>query len=99
MRQKPANEQVEFLRGIVFDNVRSIVEFEDEVRVQWRTTPDPPEPAQRLILTVFVMPSDMGLVLGDKGATADAIRRIVWTACKKTTLKCDIDFQTNGRSR
>ena len=91
MKQKPAGEQVDFLRTIVEQNVRAIVEHEDEFRVECVTTP------ARVALTVFVAPSDMGLVLGNEGATADAIRRIVWTACKKTSLRCDIDFMTSGR--
>jgi predicted RNA-binding protein YlqC (UPF0109 family) len=93
VKQKPAGEQVGFLRGLVERNVLAIVEHEDGVRIESEAT------SARLVLTVYVMPSDMGLVLGNEGATADAIRRIVWTACKKTSLKCDIDFLTSGSGR
>lgn len=86
MRKKPEGEQVEFLRGMVDRIVRDIVEHEEMVRIDCKVAP------ARVVLTVFVMPSDMGLVLGNEGANANAIRRLVWTACKKTSLKCDIDF-------
>jgi predicted RNA-binding protein YlqC (UPF0109 family) len=91
MKQKPADQQVEFLRGIVESNVRAIVEHEDCVRVDCDVMP------KRVVFTVFVDHRDMGLALGNEGANADAIRRIAWTACKKTQLKCDIDFLTNGQ--
>lgn len=91
MKQKPADQQVEFLRTIVETNVRAIVEHEDSVHITMDVMP------ARVVFSVFVAPTDVGLTLGNDGATADAIRRIVWTACKKTALKCDIDFITNGR--
>lgn len=91
MKQKPADQQVDFLRQIVETNVRAIVEHEDCVRIDCDVMP------ARVVFSVFVAPSDMGLTLGNDGATADAIRRIVWTACKKTHLKADIDFLTNGK--
>ncbi len=91
MKKKPENEQVGFLRDLLIHNVRGIVEHEDVARVECEVTP------ARVVFTVFVAPTDMGLVLGSEGATADAIRRIVWTACKKTSLRADIDFMTGGR--
>jgi len=93
MNKKPESEQVGFLQDILTRNVISIVEREDVVRVEREVTP------ARVIFTVFVAHSDMGLVLGKEGATANAIRRIVWTACKKTNLKADIDFLTSGPPR
>ena len=91
MKKLPPDQQVDFLRTLLEGNVRAITEFEQEVRVQCDVTP------ARVVFTVFVHHNDMGLVLGDNGATADAIRRIVWTACKKTNYKADMDFMTNGR--
>lgn len=91
MWKLPSEKQVDFLRTLLEGNVKSIVEFDNDVRVQCDVTP------ARVVFTVFVHHKDMGLVLGDGGATADAIRRIVWTACKKTDFKADMDFMTNGR--
>lgn len=94
MRKKPESEQVPFLRNLIESTVRAIVEHENDVRIECDVVP------ARIVITVFVRSSDMGLVLGNEGATANAIRRIVWTACKKTTLqRCDIDFATNGSRR
>lgn len=90
MRKKPENEQVGFLQSVLMHNVLAIVEREEAARVECEVTP------ARVVFTVFVAHSDMGLVLGNAGATANAIRRIVWTACKKTNLKADIDFLTTG---
>ncbi len=90
MRKLPETEQVAFLRELVEYNVRAIVEHGNEARIQCEVLP------ARLVMTVFVRISDMGLVLGDKGANANAIRRLVWTACKKTGYRVDIDFLTNG---
>lgn len=90
MRKKPENEQVSFLTKVIEQTVRAIVEFEDDVRIECDVV------QSRLVTTIYVRMSDMGLVLGDKGATANAIRRIVWTACKKTAYRCDIDFLTHG---
>lgn len=91
MRKKPESEQVQFLKELVERNVLAIVEHETDTRIECKVTP------ARLVITVFVVPSDMGLVLGSEGATADAIRRVVWTACKKTNYRVDIDFITGGR--
>lgn len=90
MIKKPENQQVSFLKALLTYNVISIVEREDLVRVECEVTP------ARVVFTVYVAHSDMGLVLGTEGATANAIRRIVWTACKKTNLKADMDFLTSG---
>jgi predicted RNA-binding protein YlqC (UPF0109 family) len=86
VKKKPQGEQVEFLRGIIEHNVKAIVEHEDDVKVQASVTPG------RVVFTVLVHHEDMGLVIGERGATGDAIRRIVWTACKKTDKRADIDF-------
>jgi len=93
MNKKPESEQVGFLQALLMHNVMSIVEREDAVHVKCEASP------ARVVFTVFVAHSDMGLVLGKEGATANAIRRIVWTACKKTNLKADIDFLTSGPAR
>lgn len=88
MKKKPEHEQVAFLKDLLLQLVRGIVEHEDVAYIECKESP------VRVALTVFVKHSDMGLVLGNEGATANAIRRIVWTACKKTNLKADIDFLT-----
>jgi predicted RNA-binding protein YlqC (UPF0109 family) len=67
------------------------VEHEDLVSIVCDVMP------ARVVFSVYVAPSDIGLALGNDGATADALRRIVWTACKKTSFRVDIDFVTNGR--
>lgn len=91
MRKKPDHQQAEFLRSIVEYNVRAVVEHEDQVRVECEVMPS------RVVMTIYTAPSDVGLALGTEGATANAIRRILWTACKKTNLRADIDFFTSGR--
>jgi predicted RNA-binding protein YlqC (UPF0109 family) len=91
MKKLPANTQVEFLRDLVEYNIRAIVEHQNLVSIKCDVTP------ARVVLSIFVAPSDIGLVLGNDGATANALRRIVWTACKKTDFRCDIDFVTNGQ--
>jgi predicted RNA-binding protein YlqC (UPF0109 family) len=92
VRKKPEAEQVPFLRKLVEDNVRAIVEHEDDVRVECDVMP------ARVVFSIFVAPTDVGLALGNDGANVDAIRRLTWTACKKTSYKCDIDVITNGFS-
>lgn len=87
MRKLPADQQVEFLRGLVEINVQAIAEYAAEVQVM---VGQPNH--DRLVLSVYVDPRDFGLVLGNEGATLDAVRRIAWTACKKTHLRCDIDL-------
>lgn len=90
MTKKPPGQQVEFLRSVLMDNLRAIAEHEGDIRVQVDVLP------QRVIFTVFVHHDDIGLVLGSQGATTDAIRRILWTAAKKTDLKVDVDVTTAG---
>lgn len=86
MRKLPSDAQVEFLRKLLIAMVRGIVEHDDQVMVDYAVTP------ARVVFTVNVHHSDMGLVLGERGATSDAIRRIVWTAAKKTDRRVDIDI-------
>ena len=93
MRKLPEDQQVEFLHKLVDHNIHAIVEHEDLVHIKCDVMPS------RVVFSVSVAPSDMGLVLGNEGATANALRRIVWTACKKTDLRCDVDFITTGRQR
>ncbi len=90
MRKKPAHQQVPFLRALLWGAVRAIVEHENQMFVTTTGV------ATRVAFTVWVNESDMGLVLGEGGATADAIRRVVWTACKKTDLRADIEFKALG---
>ena len=91
VKKKPESEQVSFLRGLVETCVRGVAGNEEAVRIECDVMP------ARVVFSLFVAPSDVGLVLGSDGKTLDAIRRIVWTACKKTDLKVDIDIITNGR--
>lgn len=86
MRKLPADEQVGFLRSLIEHNVRAIVEHEDKVHVECTETP------QRVVFSIYVCHTDMGLAIGEKGANVDALRRIVWTAAKKTDRRVDIDF-------
>lgn len=86
MRKLPAHQQVEFVRDLIERTVKAIVEHEDQVSISCVTLP------ARVVFTVTVHHGDMGLVIGEKGATGDAIRRIVWTAAKKIDRRVDIDF-------
>lgn len=89
MRKKPDDEQVGFLMEILRNNVTAIVEHEDIVKVIYVAEL---KHYHYIDFVVHVHHEDMGLVLGERGATADAIRRIVWTACKKTDLRVGIRF-------
>lgn len=94
MRKLPAEKQVEFLRGVIEFNVRSIVEHQDAVMIDTFRPND-----TRVVFSVHVDHSEIGLVLGKEGAILNAIRAVTWTACKKTDLKCDVDIVTNGTRR
>lgn len=86
MKKLPGDRQVAFMQQLIAALVQAIVEHEDRVRIEFSATP------ARLVFTVFVHHDDMGLVIGEGGKTGDAIRRIVWTAAKKTDRRVDIDF-------
>lgn len=86
MKKLPANQQVDFLRSLIDTNVRAIVEHGDRVVVECVIMP------ARVVFTVYVHHDDMGLVIGEGGRTGDALRRIVWTAAKKTDRRVDLDF-------
>lgn len=89
-KKRPADQSI-FLLGIIKHNVCAIVEHEDEVLIE---VVDDFEfnMNNHLSVNVFVHHDDVGLVIGESGATADAIRRIVWVACKKTDLRIDVMF-------
>lgn len=89
MKRKPLDQQVNFLQDLLRSNVAAIAENEGAVDIA--TTLATPG---RVSFVVRVHYTDMGLVLGEGGATADAIRRVVWVACKKTDLRADIEFVT-----
>jgi predicted RNA-binding protein YlqC (UPF0109 family) len=91
LRQKPVDQQVEFLRALVERCVLAIVEYEEHVRIEVATMP------QRVVFSVHGAASDVGILLGPNGANADAIRRLMWTACKKTSLRADLDIVMRGR--
>jgi len=86
VRKKPADQQVPFLMDLLEHNVKAIAEHEEDVKINCSVTP------ARVVFTVYVNHDDVGLVLGERGTTMDAIRRLVWTACKKTDKRVDIDL-------
>ncbi|HEY8923834.1 MAG TPA: KH domain-containing protein [Polyangia bacterium] len=86
MKKLPGDQQVKFLEELIATLVRALVEHEDRVQVACASTP------ARVVFTVYVHHDDMGLVIGEGGKTGDALRRIVWTAAKKTDRRVDIDF-------
>jgi len=86
VKKKPTDQQVGFLRALIESMVTAIVEHEDQVVVVCADTP------ARVTFSVRVHHDDVGLVLGPRGATADAIRRVVWTSAKKTSKRVDVDF-------
>lgn len=90
MRKLSSELQVPFLRDLVERYVRAVVEHEDQVRVVMDVMP------KRVVFSIFVAQSDVGLALGNDGANVNAIRRIVWTACKKTDYMVDLDVVTTG---
>jgi uncharacterized protein len=86
VKKLPGDQQVDFLQTLIASVVCAIVERSDQVRVQTVVMP------ARVVFTINVHHDDMGLVIGEGGKTGDAIRRIVWTAAKKTDRRVDIDF-------
>lgn len=86
MRKLPLDQQVNFLTNLLKTIVCAVVEHDDQVRVDCDVMP------ARVVFSVYVHHDDMGLVIGERGANGDAIRRIVWTAAKKTDRRVDIDF-------
>lgn len=86
MKKLPGDKQVGFLQELIAALIRAIVEHEDQVRVLCAVMP------ARVVFTVSVHHDDMGLVIGEGGKTGDALRRIVWTAAKKTDRRVDLDF-------
>jgi len=91
MKKLPQDQQVEFLRALVKHCVCSIVEHESDVRIACDVAP------ARVVFSVFVATTDVGLLLGNNGETIDSIRRVMWAACKKTNYKADLDAITNGK--
>ena len=83
--------QVEHLLTVLRAMVSSVVEYPDDVSVDWSVMHG------NLVVGVRVAPSDMGLVLGRGGSTADAIRQVLWAACRKTDLKIEVIFSTSGQ--
>jgi predicted RNA-binding protein YlqC (UPF0109 family) len=90
VKKKPADQQVEFLREIVRICVCGVAEHEDQVRIEYDVLP------ARIVFSIFVAHTDVGLVLGKAGETIDSVRRILWTACKKTIYMADLDVITGG---
>lgn len=86
MRKLPPEMQAEFLLDIVERNVMAIAEHASDIRIDTMFSPS----GGMIVIDVFVRPDDVGIVLGERGATIDAIRRIVWTACKKTDLRAHV---------
>lgn len=86
MRKLPDDQQVGFIKDLVTTLVRAIVEHQAMVRVECMVLP------ARVVFTVYVHHDDMGLVIGEGGMTGAALRRIVWTAAKKTDRRVDLDF-------
>ncbi len=98
MKKIPADRQCRFLLDVIYNNVHAIVEHVDMVLVE---VVDDFEfnMKNHIHIDVSVHHDDVGLVIGEGGATADAIRRIVWIACKKTDLRVDVMFAARRASR
>lgn len=84
-------DQVDLLRDLLMTMVEAIVEFPDAVKLEEKVLFD------RYVVGVRVAASDVGLVLGKGGETADSMRKVLWCACKKTDFKIDIMFSGDGR--
>jgi predicted RNA-binding protein YlqC (UPF0109 family) len=84
-------EQVSLLRDLLATMVESIVEHIDQVSYDDKVVFD------RYVVGVMVATSDMGLILGRDGQTADSIRQVLWAACKKTSLHIDVLFKCPGQ--
>lgn len=66
---------------------RALVDREDEVVVDtWHNE-------RHCIFTVFIHPADMAFALGKGGENADAVRSFVLAACRKNSLKYELDVQ------
>ncbi len=83
-------EQVDLLDNLLHTMVLAIVEHTDQVAFDSKVI------MSQYYVGVRVAQSDMGLILGREGETADSIRRVLWGACKKTELKIEVVFSTAG---
>lgn len=92
MKQKADARQVSFLCDLVAGMVRGVVEREEEVYVEASLVQ-----GDRIAFRVEVHVGDMGLVLGRRGAVAQAITTVAAVASKKTRFRhVDVDFRTGG---
>lgn len=66
--------------------VRELVDDADSVRVEVD------DEGRRPVLNVYVGPGDLGRVIGKRGKTAKAIRRVTRAAAVKDGVEVDIEF-------
>lgn len=93
MSRLTRDEQIKLLEDLVTTMVRSIAEKPNEVYVTRVVT------SHNLVFEVEVANTDMGLVLGREGSTAESMRGVLYVACKKTDFKVHLDVTTKDRRR
>jgi len=84
-------EQIELLRNLATTMVKSVAEKPEEVVVRMVDT------QHNLVFEICVASSDMGLVLGRDGCTAESMRDVMYVACKKTDFKITLDIVTKDK--
>lgn len=91
MQRLSRDEQIKLLEDLVTTMVRSIAERPDNVTVNKLVS------EHNLVFEICVHSSDMGLVLGREGCTAESMRDVLYVACKKTDFKVHLDIVTKDK--
>ena len=66
---------METLESLVLDMIKGIVSYPDEVELHFSTDED--ERGEITIINIKVSKEDIGLCIGEKGVTAEALRKII----------------------
>lgn len=91
MTRLTRDAQIQLLENLVTTMVTSIAEKPSEVEIRKMVT------QHNLVFEVCVASTDMGLVLGREGCTAESMRDVMYVACKKTDFKVHLDIVTRDK--
>lgn len=81
----PRKEALEDLRFLIETIVAALVEYPDQVKIVELAG------FRNVVLEVTVAESDVGAVVGSNARTVEAIRTILYAACKRYDLKYNLD--------
>ena len=86
-------QQLLMLRNLALTMVKSVVEKPEAVEFTEQVM------THNVVVEIYVADSDVGLVLGTRGAHVDAMRTLLNVACKRTDFKYNIDIISKARRR